>query len=213
MVGAACPQLGGDVRSLARGQLRRVDPELVSDRLRPAEQGTRLGGRECRGLAPDIEEDRPRLERGQHLVHDRANIGVASDAGGNDVSPEERRDHPKWAPRCELAQHVERLRLVVDIESVSGLGLDRCCAVREEAVGARLRQIEQGRAIGLPGRPDGTGNPTIARLLRPVGDAAHPLRELVGTRAGKDRVGVGIDQTRDDAGAGRIEQVAVERNL
>src|SRR5260370_542016 len=90
VVGAACPQLDGNVRSLARGQLRRVDANLVAKRLGPPEHGAGFRRRERGRLAPRVAENRPRFQGGKHFVHDREPVGAGVDTRGNGVRAEAR---------------------------------------------------------------------------------------------------------------------------
>ena len=129
------------------------------------------------------------------------------------MGPEEGRHHPQGRAACQLAEDVEQLRLVVEVEPVAGFRLDRGRPIGQETVGAALRESEQRRFIGLARCPHGSRDATLFRLLDRIGDTARSLCELVGARAGEHGVGVRVDQAGDDAGSLGVEQVAVEGDL
>src|SRR5260370_1259486 len=80
-------------------------------------------------------------------------------------------------------------------------------------LGPRSSKLDQRGHVRLARRPNGSRDAALVRLLRVIGDATHALGEFVGTRPGEHRMGVGVDEPRDDAGAGRVEEIAVENHL
>ena len=213
MVGAAGAKLGRNLRPLAGRQLRCVDAQLVSKGLRSPKDRPRFRRRERWLVAPGVAEDGLCLEGGQHLFHQGSQIRRPVDVRRNDMGAEKGRDDPKRCPRGKLPQDVEGLRLAGQVQPVAGLRLDGGGAVGEESVRAGFGERQQAGGIGRPRRPHGTRNAALARLLCPVVTPAHPLSELIRSGAGEDRVGMGIDQSGDDACARGVELVTVQLDL
>src|SRR5207302_1427831 len=132
-----------------------------------------------RRLAPGIAEDRPGFEGGKHLVHQRAQVGTAVDTGWDDVRAEKGGNHPETRLFGNLAKDLERAGLVLEVEAVAGLGLDRCRAIGDKAVGPGGGQLGQRHNVGVAGCPYRSRDAALARLLRVVGDATHTLREFI----------------------------------
>ena len=117
----------------------------------------------------------------------------------------------RWAPRnvdsavCLRATSTER-RLVVDVEPVARLDLDRrrSGSVRlvETAADESVEFVGRGAACRGGRRADAA---TVVRLAR------HPGGELVGPITGEHEMGVGVDEAGDDAGAIGIDAFVGDR--
>ena len=100
----------------------------------------------------------------------------------------------------ELRGELAESPLAVDVERVAGLDLDvrdpgaqRLCAPRR---GQRAQLLRGRRARGGDGRADPGGRVRRAR---------HPRGALVAALAGKDEVGVAVDEAGDDAAPARVD--------
>ena len=108
---------------------------------------------------------------------------------------------------AQPARGAQRLRLVVEVEPVAGLDLDRRDAFGDQRIEARQRLPHQlvlaRRAQRLDGRDDAAAGP---RHLF-VGGAGQPHLELVGAVAGMDEMGVAVDQAGRDPAAVAVDDL------
>ncbi len=110
------------------------------------------------------------------------------------VGAHEGRDDVDGMERGGVAQRLELFRLVLEVEAVAALRLDRRRAGEEHAVKPLERQGDEVVEAGRPRRFDRgqDAHAPLGQLL--VGPALDPQAELPGPVAGEGEVGVGVDE-------------------
>ena len=187
MVGAGRAQLDRELNSRSGSELIGVHPhsELMGD---PGLQHrAALIGVEGSPLAERVDPAGVRRARRQHVAGDEVEVLGAVGARRDDMCPEER------GLRRQLAPEAQGLLLVLDVETVSGLALERRDA-GFEVLGSQARKV--AAQAGLP-RTSG-GRDRRGDSSGGIRFTAHSSGEFGGTVAGEDEVRVRVDQTGDD---------------
>src|ERR671920_1747800 len=211
MIRRKCTQLGGELGTAAGGQLISVQFGTETGRLRGSKNSRGLGDAERRVLHKDITAGRELLpgnlgnQPGDEKLHV---LGPpVSELGRNHVSAQKGRDQTHWLLRCESAIHPKELELVLLIQSVAALALDRRDSQGEHCDKKSARAGHQLVFGGRPGLADSGENSPTGPSDFEVTLALSAGDELVRSPAGKGQMGVAIDQAGDDQAAAGIESL------
>ena len=175
----------------------------VEDARRSARARRRCPRRSRRPHRPGLRRRSPAASRRQTMVD--IGVLVAVRLRRQRMRAEEGGAHRHRPLVAEPARGAQRLRLVVEVEAVAGLDLDRGDAFGDQRVEARQRLRDElvlaRRARRLDRGDDAAAGPRD--LL--IGRAGEPHLELVGAVAGIDEMGVAVDQAGRDPAAVAVD--------
>ena len=122
------------------------------------------------------------------------------------------RGHGVGTQECHLVdglgENACHPHLRVDVQTVAGLALHRRRALPEHLVHHGGDHGVQIRVAGSPGGRHGAPDPATVVLL-----TVHAGVELVGPVPGEHRVGVGVDEPRDEGLPAQIDGVIGSRSM
>jgi hypothetical protein len=151
-------------------------------------------------LAEDVTENGDALvgDGRQLLADDLVDVLVGRPFVGNGVGAHERRHDIDRVSLVGAAEDLQQPEFGLRVEPVAGFHLDGRRPRREHRIQAPEQQLEQPLVARLPDGPDRPEDAAAGVEYLLVAPPAELGRELVGAVAGEDRVGVAVDEPRED---------------
>ena len=180
----------------------------------PAACAARISGAPRRPRTPSAERTRrstwPALARdqGNQLVNEEVEIAraVGAELGRHHVRAQEGRDQPDRLRGGQRPVDPQQPELVLAVEPVAALALDRRHAERPACPPESRRPAPAySTSRCLAGEPHRSRDAAASHRDLQVASAEDPLLELVGAPAAEGEVGVAIDQPPDHQAATRVQ--------
>ncbi len=209
VIGRRGPHLRCELGAAARGELVGVKLGAEPRGPRRDQEAPGLVHRKGRALDEHVAERRQALAGDQRdqLIGQQAEVGraIVAKLGRHHVRPEEGRHQPHGLHPREGAVHLEQPELVLAVEPIAALALDRRDAEREhlaQEAGRALYQLGVGRRAGEPHR---LRDAAARRRNLQVAPPEDPLLEFVGAPAAEGQMGVAVHQAGDHQAAAGVE--------
>ena len=194
-----------------------VDAQAKAMAARRGEHTARFIDREGVVVAEDIAEGRQLLsaDLGDQLFANPADVFLAAvcELRGNHVRGQQGRNYTRRTFGIELSEDTKHAEFCFPLQPIAGFGLDGGCAGAQHPVTVLSSCFEQLLFTGSAGQLHSALNASAGLgdfLISGAGDA---LFELGGTVAGKDQVGVRVDEAGGYAAALGVDDSSACGNL
>jgi len=209
MIGGACAEGRGERRSSLVGELIGVDAEREPRGFRGGENSAAFVGGENTALAENVgelgePESRDLGNRGFDHLRDVA-LAVAATIEGNLVGAEVRSNDSNRMIGRGRGDRLERCSFGLDGKAVAALHLRGGRAEGQKAIETRANEKGQVEKRDRACRGHRLDDPAALRGDVFVGGAGETSADLVVSIARVGQVGVGVDETRYDKGAARVD--------
>ena len=154
-------------------------------------------------------------DRRQHLIGDQIDVGILVALGFRRqcMRAEEARAHRDFPFNCQPPRRAQRLRLVLEVEPVARLDLDRRNPFGNQGIQARQRLRNEFVLACGPERLHRRDNAAAGLRNLLIRRPGKPRLELVGAVAGMDEVGMAIDQPGRDQPSPAIDDLGAAQQV